>query len=224
MFTETSPELFIAAYRHGIFPMAEDANDAHYDFYAPHMRALLPILDLHIPKSLMKAVKKDTFQIKINTAFEAVISACGESNKNRESTWINAPIKETFLQLHQMGYAHSIESWQGDKLVGGLYGVALGRVFCGESMFSRVNNASKVALVHLCARLHLGGFELLDSQFSNPHLIQFALYEIPQEEYAKMIQTKMDKAADFLLKEKTQKEILENYLSTRARKERFTRN
>ena len=193
--------------------MAEDADEAHYDFYSPNMRALLPIKDLHISKSLMKAVKKQNYEIKIDTAFEQVINACGESNKGRETTWINAPIKETFMQLHAAGHAHSIEFWQDNTLQGGLYGLAIGKVFCGESMFSRTTNASKITLVHLCARLHAGGFELLDSQFSNPHLMQFGLYEIPQEKYEMMIQQKMDERSDFLLEGKTTEEILESYIN-----------
>jgi len=217
MFTEISPELFLNAYSQGIFPMADDANDLGYNFYAPVERALLPILDIHISKSLLKKIKQQPFEIKINTNFDQVISACGESFKGRESTWINAPIQQTFLQLHEMGYAHSVECWDGDKLVGGLYGIAIGQVFCGESMFSRETDASKIALVHLCARLYMGGFEILDSQFINDHLRQFGVYEIPQEEYVDVIQNKMITQADFILKEENSFEILKNYLTARQK-------
>lgn len=215
MFTDVSPELFLNAYYQGIFPMAEDADDLHYNFYSPDKRALLPILDLHISKSLMKRVKQAPFEIKIDTDFEQVISACAESFKGRESTWINEPIKQTFLQLHELGYAHSVECWQDNKLVGGLYGLAIGQVFCGESMFSRETDASKIALVHLCARLHSGGFKILDSQFINDHLKQFGVYEILQEEYVEMIQDKMNQEADFNLINKNTDEILQRYLSAR---------
>jgi len=137
MFTDVSPELFLMAYRRGIFPMAEDADEAHYDFYSPNMRALLPIKDLHISKSLMKAVKKQNYEIKIDTAFEQVINACGESNKGRETTWINAPIKETFMQLHAAGHAHSIEFWQDNTLQGGLYGLAIYEMMIQQKMDER---------------------------------------------------------------------------------------
>lgn len=216
MLNDVSPELFLNAYRHGVFPMAEDANDASYNFYAPHHRALLPIKDLHISKSLLKAVKKQSFNIKINTAFEDVISACAQPYKNRDTTWINDPIKQTFLKLHHQGYTHSIECWDKDQLVGGLYGIAIGQVFCGESMFSIATNASKIALVHLCARLYFGGFKLLDSQFSNPHLLQFGLYEIPQEQYVDIIQDKMNKNANFLCERQTEFELLNHYLKARC--------
>ncbi|MEM8833730.1 MAG: leucyl/phenylalanyl-tRNA--protein transferase [Pseudomonadota bacterium] len=215
MFVEASPELFLEGYRQGIFPMAESADDPHYNFYAPHQRALLPIKDLHIPKRLLRTIKQGGYEIKINTAFEEVIEACGESKDGRESTWINQPIRDTFIELHHLGHAHSIEYWQNNRLCGGLYGLAIGAVFCGESMFSTEDNASKIALVHLCARLQMGNFEILDSQFSNPHLMQFGLYEIAQDEYMMMIQTAMDTKKDFLLENKNEEEILESYFSNR---------
>ena len=215
MFTDVSPELFLNAYAQGIFPMAEDAEDAHYNFYSPEKRALLPILDLHISKSLLKKVKQQPFEIKIDTDFEGVIAACGDNYKGRMSTWINAPIRQTFMQLHELGYAHSVECWDNNDLVGGLYGLAIGQVFCGESMFSRQTDASKIALVHLCARLHMGGFEILDSQFINDHLKQFGVYEILQEKYVQDIQKKMKEPADFNLADKNVREILERYLALR---------
>ncbi len=215
MFKDASPELFLNAYRNGVFPMADDADDLFYNFYAPHHRALLPIKELHISKSLMKALKKQSFNIKINTAFEDVIDACAQPYKNRETTWINIPIKQTFLELHAQGYAHSVECWEDDKLVGGLYGIAIGQVFCGESMFSTQTNASKIALIHLCARLYQGGFKILDSQFSNPHLLQFGLYEILQEQYIEEIQDKMNNNADFYCVGKTASKLITNYLQAR---------
>jgi len=217
MFVDASPELFLEGYRQGIFPMAEDADDPHYNFYAPHRRALLPIKELHIPKRLLRTIKQGGYQIKINTAFEEVIHACGKRKSGRESTWINQPIRETFIELHDLEHAHSVEYWQNNKLLGGLYGLAIGAVFCGESMFSLADNASKIALVHLCARLHAANFEILDSQFSNAHLMQFGLYEIPQAEYLAMIQSAMEKKKNFLLKNKCEEEILENYFFQKQR-------
>lgn len=216
MFTEATLELFLEAYRHGIFPMAEKADDLHYNFYAPEMRAQLSITDLHIPKSLLKRIKQVPYDIKINTDFSSVIDACAESAVGRESTWINKPIRDCFIELHNQGYAHSVEAWENNKLVGGLYGLAIGAVFCGESMFSRATDASKICLIHLCARLHKGGFTTLDTQFVNDHLKQFGVFEIPQKEYEIKIKTEMDKQADFILEGKKEEEILENYLRGRS--------
>jgi len=215
MLTEASPELFLEAYFQGLFPMADSADDIGYNFYAPHLRALLPIKELHIPKSLLKKVKKHPFKVRVNTDFEGVINECAKSEKGRESTWINDLIKETFIELHHLGFAHSVECWKNETLVGGLYGLAIGQVFCGESMFSRADNASKIALVHLCAHLYLGGFQTLDSQFINDHLKQFGVYEIPQEEYLDIIEPQMQSPSDFNLMGKSNCEILENYLLAR---------
>lgn len=212
MFLEATPELFLNAYMQGVFPMAESADDLHYNFYRPDMRGQLSILDLHIPKKLLKTLKSQPYQIKINTDFEGVIDGCAAVSKGRNSTWINTPIKECFIELHNLGYAHSVEAWQDDKLVGGLYGLAIGAVFCGESMFSRATDASKIALVHLCARLQKGGFTILDTQYINDHLQQFGVYELPQKEYEKIIKTEMPKQTDFVLEGMSEEEILARYL------------
>jgi leucyl/phenylalanyl-tRNA--protein transferase len=216
MFTSASPELFLMAYRQAAFPMAEDAHDPAYDFYQPHERALLPIRNLHISRSLMKAVQKPLFTVTVDTAFEDVIAACAAPGKGRETSWINAPIRDTFIALHQEGYAHSVECWQNGILVGGLYGLAIGQVFCGESMFSAKSNASKVALVHLCARLYAGGFKILDTQFANPHMRRFGLYEIPHEEYEEIIGIEMDHQADFILSNQSENQLLKNYFAARG--------
>lgn len=202
---------YLAAYRDGIFPMADDAADDVFHFYRPHMRALLPLQDLHISRSLMKTVKKNIYRISADTAFETVIDHC---RAGHGKTWINEPIRDAFVALYRAGHAHSIECWdtQG-HFAGGLYGLAIGRVFCGESMVSVQTDASKVALVHLCARLWAGGFALLDSQFRNPHLDQFGLYEIPQEEYEEAIKTLMNEKADF---NAAGDNYLEKYLDARA--------
>lgn len=193
--------MILDAYRMGIFPMADSAEEVHFNFYRPEQRGLLPIADLHVPKSLTKTINKNTYEIRINTAFTDIIDGCAmtvKGNKQgRNNTWINKPIRDVFIELHKRGYAHSVESWQGDTLAGGLYGLAIGAVFCGESMVSFKKDASKVALVHLAQRLNRNGFTLLDTQFINNHLKQFGAYEMPQAEYEILIKTEMGKLARF---------------------------
>lgn len=216
MFTETDPDLILEAYRQGIFPMADSATSPFYDFYRPEMRGQLSIPDLHIPKRLLKTIKQFPYEVTINQSFENVIDGCATAAKGRESTWINQPIKEIFMKLREAGHAHSVECWQDGELVGGLYGLAIGAVFCGESMFSTERDASKVALVHLCARLDKGDFTILDTQFTNEHLEQFGIYEIPQEEYEKKIKKEMKKQTNFLLDECDEKEMVNQYLINRG--------
>ena len=196
--------------------MADDKQSDSVNFYRPEMRGQLSISDLHIPKKLLKQVKQKPYDIKINTDFASVMDGCAAQYKNRENTWINSIIRELFIELHTRGHAHSVETWQNDKLVGGLYGLAIGAVFCGESMFSTADNASKIALVHLCARLKAGGFTVLDTQFTNAHLEQFGIYEIPQDDYEALIQTEMNKQADFILGEMSEARILDNFLVKRV--------
>ena len=195
--------------------MADDKNSQSVNFYRPEMRGQLSIDNLHIPKKLLKQVKQQPYDIKINTDFASVMDGCAAQYKNRENTWINSLIRELFIELHTRGHAHSVEAWQDGKLVGGLYGLAIGAVFCGESMFSTADNASKIALVHLCARLKAGGFTVLDTQFTNAHLEQFGIYEIPQDDYEALIQTEMNKQADFILGEMSEEELLDNFLVER---------
>lgn len=184
---------FLAAYRDGIFPMADDADDDIFHFYRPKDRALIPIADLHIPKRLLRTLKQNPYRVTMDTTFETVIDHCRSLHGK---TWINASIRDAFVAMHKAGHAHSIECWDADgNFAGGLYGLALGKVFCGESMVSTQTDASKIALVHLCALLWASGFELLDAQFRNPHLDQFGLYEIPQEEYEDKIKTLMNEPA-----------------------------
>ncbi len=190
-------DIILDAYREGVFPMAEDAGDEDFAFYKPHMRALIPIETLHVPASLAKTVRRKKFHMTLDQAFAQVIDGCAASTPKRSNTWINTPIKEIFLMLHRQGHAHSIECWDdAGTLAGGLYGLAIGRVFCGESMFSRQKDASKVALIGLCALLKNTGFKILDSQFMNPHLLQFGAYEIPQENYEAMIAIEMKTAPE----------------------------
>lgn len=195
----TAPlQLLYDEYREGRFPMAE-TQDGPAFIITPHERALLPIRELHLPKSLMKTVRAFPFEVKIDTAFDQVIDACAEATAKRPETWINADIKAAFHFFHQAGLAHSVECWRGGELVGGLYGLQVGGAFCGESMFSRATDASKVALVHLCARLNRAGFSLLDAQYHNQHLSQFGLEVVPQRDYVARLKKVRDQELDFTL-------------------------
>ncbi len=206
------PAIIIAAYKQGIFPMAESAEDSNYAFYSPEKHGQLSIKNLHIPKRLLKTLKQAPYDITINQAFANVINGCAATQKGRQNTWINTPIRDVFIKLHEQKLAHSVECWKDGELIGGLYGLAIGAVFCGESMFSTQKDASKIALVHLCARLWKGGFHVLDTQFTNEHLEQFGIYEIPQKEYEDLIQIQMQKPANFLLNGENEENILEDYL------------
>ncbi len=182
---ELTPELLLRAYTVGVFPMAESRNATSISWIDPRNRGVLPLDNLHIPKSLRKTVRKDVFDVCCNRDFATVVAECGRRTPERGETWINAQIEQAVNELHRMGYAHSVEAWQDGELVGGLYGVALGGVFFGESMFSRMTDASKVALVHLCARLRIGRFKLLDTQFVTDHLKRFGAVEMPAREFLK---------------------------------------
>ena len=181
-------------YKQGFFPMAEHREDQDFEFYAPHTRALLPIKNLHIPKRLKRKMQHVAYDMRIDTSFEHVIHHCAT---RQGETWINDDIIALFIDLHQEGIAHCVETWRDGKLVGGLYGLALGSTFCGESMFSTESDASKVALVHLAQHLDQQGFKLLDSQFRNPHLDQFGLYEIPQEDYVAQMRAGLQDKVSF---------------------------
>jgi len=183
-----SPDPLIRAYAAGIFPMAESRDTEEVYWVDPRMRGILPLDTFHIPAKLKKKVRRHVFEIRCDSAFAAVIECCGEAAANREDTWINKPILDAVIQLHEMGLAHSVEAWQDGRLVGGLYGVSLGAAFFGESMFSRATDASKVALVHLVARLRLGGYRLLDTQFVTDHLKQFGAIEIPATDYHTLLE------------------------------------
>ncbi len=171
-------------YRRGVFPMADSREDMRLFLMDPDLRGVLPLETFHVPKRLAKTVRRDTFRVTTDTAFNRVMEACAEPHPNRPATWINTPILNLYSSLHREGHAHSVECWDKDKnLVGGLYGVTIGGAFFGESMFSRATDASKVALVHLVARLKLANYKLLDAQFHNPHLEQFGLEEITREDF-----------------------------------------
>lgn len=185
-------------YRRGVFPMADSREDMRLFLMDPDIRGVLPLDRFHVPKRLRKTVRQDPFRVTVDTAFNRVIEACAEPHPTRPATWINDSILNLYGALHRKGYAHSVECWsEENELVGGLYGVALGGAFFGESMFSRATDASKVALVHLVARLKIGGFELLDAQFHNPHLEQFGLEEITRDEFRARLWRALRVDADF---------------------------
>ncbi len=178
-----TPELLLKAYAIGIFPMAEGRDQPELHWIDPELRGVLPLEDFHIPRKVKRRVRRGEFEVRCDHAFAQVIGACAEPADARPDTWINPAIKRLYGELHAAGFAHSVECWRGGALVGGLYGVSLGAAFFGESMFSRVNEASKVALVHLVLRLRKGGYRLLDTQFATAHLGRFGVVEIPRAEY-----------------------------------------
>ncbi|MBB2904848.1 leucyl/phenylalanyl-tRNA--protein transferase [Rhizobium sp. RAS22] len=180
-------DILLRAYSAGLFPMADSADDPELFWVEPEVRGIIPLSSFHISKSLAKAMRKKPFDIRFNTAFEAVMAGCAAEAPDRPSTWINATIRRLYSELHQIGHAHSVEAWEGKELVGGLYGVSLGAAFFGESMFSRRTNASKICLVHLVERLKASGFVLLDTQFTTEHLKTFGAIDVPKLEYAKML-------------------------------------
>ncbi len=179
--------LLLRAYRIGIFPMAAGRDDPALSWFDPDRRGVLPLDGFHLPRRLARTVRAGPYRVTADTAFDAVIASCAASAPGREESWINQDIARLFASLHQSGQAHSVETWCGDDLVGGLYGLAIGRAFFGESMFSRARDASKVALVHLVARLRLGGFALLDTQFITTHLSQFGAREISRRAYHRQL-------------------------------------
>lgn len=178
-----TPELLLQAYAVGLFPMAEARDDDSLYWIDPKARGILPLDAVHVPRSLRKTLRKGTFEVRVDTAFARVLEECRRPAENRPESWINDQIAELYNALHAMGRAHSVECWRDGELAGGLYGVSLGGAFFGESMFTRVRDASKVALIHLCARLWRGGYVLLDCQFITEHLKQFGAIEIPRAEY-----------------------------------------
>lgn len=201
MFAEALPDLFLQVYRQGLFPMAESAEREAFHFYRPNQRGQLSIPGLHIPKRLRSTIRHAPYKITVNKAFEDVIDGCARKTEKRQDSWINPPIRDGFVALHRHGHAHSVECWREDKtLAGGIYGLALGGVFCGESMFSNARDASKIALVHLCARLWKAGFQVFDTQFTNPHLEQFGVYEISADDYDRLLMRHQNRACDFHLK------------------------
>lgn len=187
-------DLLLQAYANGIFPMSDARDDPDTFWIEPEFRAIMPLDGFRLSKSLAKTIRQDRFVVTADTAFAQVIATCAESQADRRDTWINPDIEDAFCRLHQHGHAHSVECWLDGRLVGGLYGLALGRAFFGESMFSRQTDASKVALAWLVARLRLGGFELLDCQFMTDHLASLGAVEMTQGAYLKLLEAALTKA------------------------------
>lgn len=192
-----TPQILLRAYSAGIFPMAESAEDNALYWVEPEERGIIPLDALKVSTSLRKSVRHGGFDIRIDHDFTGVITQCAARTADRKSTWINTRIVSLYTQLHRLGCCHSVEAWRDGKLVGGLYGVRIGAIFFGESMFSRATDASKVALVHLVARLNAGGFKLLDAQFVNPHLERLGAVQVPRSEYHKLMEPLLGEDADF---------------------------
>jgi leucyl/phenylalanyl-tRNA--protein transferase len=195
---EITPQVLLKAYSCGIFPMAEGADDPALYWIEPQHRGILPLDGVHVPRRLARTIRAAEFKVRINTDFEGVIDGCADSRPGRRSTWINARIRELYRALHEQGYCHTVETWLDGRLVGGLYGVALGSAFFGESMFSTERDASKVALMYLVARLIHGGFTLLDTQFVTDHLRQFGTIEVDRGDFHKLLEPALARSADFL--------------------------
>jgi leucyl/phenylalanyl-tRNA---protein transferase len=195
---DITPEILLKAYAAGIFPMAEDADDPSLFWVEPQERGVIPLDGFHISKRLARTVRSDVYTVRVDQNFDAVIAGCAEPGFDRARTWINARIRRLYGELFDLGQCHTVEVYDADgALVGGLYGVRLGAAFFGESMFHRARDASKVALVHLAARLHAGGFRLLDTQFVTDHLAQFGAVEVPRRVYKGLLRKAIEAPADW---------------------------
>lgn len=194
---EITPDLLLQAYRIGVFPMGERRDDPKLYWLDPRLRAVLPLDGFHLPQRLARTIRSGRFEVTVDTAFAETVRACAEPRPGHPESWINEPIVGLYTELHRRGYAHSIECRIDGRLVGGLYGVSVGAAFFGESMFSRERDTSKVALVHLVARLIRGGFRLLDCQFMTEHLRSFGAVEVPRDEFKLMLAEAIDQTATF---------------------------
>ena len=192
-----TPDDLLGLYARGVFPMADSRDDPDLYVVDPPMRGVLPLDQFHLSRRLARTVRQNRFEVRVDPAFDAVVEGCAGGGPERPKTWINAEIQSLYGELHRRAVAHSIEIWQAGELVGGLYGVSLGGAFCGESMFSRATDASKVAMVHLIARMWAGGFLLLDCQFLTSHLATFGGVEIPRRTYRMMLKAALDRRGDF---------------------------
>jgi leucyl/phenylalanyl-tRNA--protein transferase len=201
---DLTPELIIRAYQAGIFPMAEDASSPDLFWVSPQQRGIIPLDKFHISRSLRKAMRTLDFSIRIDTDFAAVIEGCATAGSDRETTWINTTIRRLYTQLFDRGVCHTVEIWDGDELVGGLYGLSIGAAFFGESMFHRATDASKIALAHLIERLRAGGYRLLDTQFVTDHLRTFGGIEIPREEYEVKLADALEHRGNFFAWDRVQ--------------------
>lgn len=194
---EITPQVLMKAYACGIFPMAESADDPALHWIEPQNRGVLPLDAIHVPKRLKRTIRTTPLQVRIDTEYEGVIDGCAGAREGRDSTWINGRIRSLYRELFRLGHCHTVEIWDGDRLVGGLYGVALEGAFFGESMFSYERDASKIALVYLAARLIHGGFRLLDTQFVTEHLKQFGTIEIDRTAFHRRLEQAIARPADF---------------------------
>jgi leucyl/phenylalanyl-tRNA--protein transferase len=185
---EITPQVLLKAYACGIFPMAESAEDNALYWIEPERRGILPLDHVHVPRRLARTIRRGGFEVKIDNDFEGVIEGCAAPRSGRRSTWINGRIRSLYRELFALGHCHTVEVWKDGKLAGGLYGVHLGRAFFGESMFSRMRDASKIALVYLVARLKYGGFTLLDTQFVTGHLAKFGAIEVSRQEFQRCLE------------------------------------
>ena len=195
--TNLTPETLLRAYAVGLFPMAEHRDDQTLYWVDPEKRGILPLNDFHTPRRLRRTVRQGKFEVRCNTSFTEVIRACAAPSEGRCESWINDEIVALYTTLNERGHAHSVEAWLDQRLVGGLYGVSLGAVFFGESMFSTVRDASKVALVHLVARLKKGKYSLLDTQFITNHLSQFGAVEMPRSGFRQLLASALDYSSTF---------------------------
>jgi len=196
-FVEITPQVLLKAYACGIFPMAESAEDPALYWIEPDMRGIIPLDGFHVPSRLARTVRTTRFTVHVNRDFEGIIDGCAEPKPDRSRTWINARIRRIYRALFDNGDCHTVEVYDGETLVGGLYGVSLGRAFFGESMFHHARDASKIALVHLVARLKAGGYRLLDTQFVTEHLKSFGAVEVPKRRYHRLLEEAVAGDADF---------------------------
>jgi leucyl/phenylalanyl-tRNA--protein transferase len=196
-FIEITPEVLLKAYACGIFPMAESAEDPALYWIEPELRGVIPLEGFHVPGRLARTVRTTSYTVRVDRAFDAVIEGCAEPKAGRSRTWINSRIRKIYRALYAEGHCHTVEVYDGAELVGGLYGVSLGRAFFGESMFHHARDASKIALVHLVARLIAGGYALLDTQFVTDHLKTFGALEVPKRQYHRLLEEALAGEADF---------------------------
>jgi len=194
---EITPQVLLKAYTCGIFPMAESADDPQLYWIEPQARGVLPLDRVLVPKRLQRTIRQAPYEIRIDTDFDGVIAGCAASRPGRRTTWINDRIRKLYRELHRLGHCHTVEAWHQGQLVGGLYGVALGGAFFGESMFSEMRDASKIALVYLVARLIYGGFVMLDTQFVTDHLRQFGTIEVERSEFHRQLEQALRRDGDF---------------------------
>lgn len=194
---EITPQVLLKAYACGIFPMAESADDTQLYWIEPQARGVLPLDSVNIPRRLARTIRQQPYEVRVDSDFDGVIDGCAASRPGRRSTWINDQIRQLYRDLYRLGHCHTIEVWSEGRLAGGLYGVALGGAFFGESMFSYVRDASKIGLVYLCARLIHGGFRLLDTQFVTDHLKQFGTVEIDKSEFQVLLDRALEASGDW---------------------------